>query len=62
MTARRPPRRRTPIALAVLVDVLRESRRTGTWTAGFITLFMIAAILLGSFGQAAVPFLVYGGL
>lgn len=56
------PQRRLPMPLAVAVDLVREARHAGTWAVLLIALGIIAVLIIGTTGQAAVPFLVYGGL
>ena len=56
------PRRRLPLPLAVAVDLVREVRHAGTWAVLLLALGIIVVLVIGTTGQAAVPFLVYGGL
>ena len=62
MTGRDLRRRREGPLLAVLVDLFRNVWGNRGWAVLAVTALTVAAIALGAAGQAAVPFLVYGGL
>ena len=55
-------RRRGGPTLAVAVDLVRHARHTRNWVVLVVALAIVLAIALGATSQAAVPFLVYGGL
>lgn len=55
-------RRRGGPLVAVAVDVVRDAWWTRSWSVLVVLVLVLAAALLGTAGQAAVPFVVYGGL
>jgi hypothetical protein len=55
-------RRRGGLLLAVFVDVWRDAWQNRGWAVLAVTLLTVVAVAIGTAGQAAVPFLVYGGL
>lgn len=55
-------RRRGGSLLIVLVDLLRDARRTRNITIAALIALTVLAVLAGATTQTAVPFLVYGGL
>lgn len=54
-------RRFGPVA-GVVVDVARHARHTRSWALLLVIVLTAVALAVGSASQAAVPFLVYGGL
>lgn len=55
-------RRRGGPVIAVAVDIARDAAWTRRWSVLLVVVLVTLATVLGSAGQAAVPFLVYGGL
>lgn len=55
-------RRRGGPILGTAVDLVRHARHTRRWALLIIVVLVAVAVIAGSAGQAAVPFLVYGGL
>jgi hypothetical protein len=58
----RIPRRRFGPILAVLADLFRDAWVHRAWAVLAVAALTLVAAVLGSVGQAAAPFLVYGGL
>jgi hypothetical protein len=48
--------------VAICVDVWRDAWQNRGWAVLAVTLLTVLAVAVGTAGQAAVPFLVYGGL
>lgn len=62
MTARTLERRRGGPVLAVVVDLVRGARHARNWALVVLLGLTVLAAAVGAAGQAAVPFVVYGGL
>lgn len=55
-------RRRGGPLLAVAVDAVRHARHTRNWVVLLVIALTLLAAAVGAAGQAAVPFVIYGGL
>ena len=62
MTRGQLPRRRCGPVLALVVDLFRDAWVNRTWAVVVVIVLSLFAVLAGTAGQAAAPFLVYGGL
>ena len=58
----RPVRRRAGPILAVLIDVLRSGRSSGSWLLTAIVGLVALAAFVAVLGQAVLPWLIYPAL
>ena len=56
------PRRRGGPLVAVLVDLFRQARLTGSWVVALLMLLALVAVVIGVVTQVVVPWLIYPAL
>lgn len=57
-----PRRRRVGPTAAVLVDIVRQARTSGSWAVALVILLALVAVVLGVVAQVVVPWLIYPAL